>query len=235
MSKQNANSMFVLFGLTIALALGIHGAAQAQSILERLEQRIRSRIGETDEAAQPAPSAENASPTSDPARASQRSGDTEPGYLGLVADDQDEEGRGVRVLDTRPNGPAAKAGFQKRDLITSVGGIRVRSLADMAEILDLFPPGKVVTFDVLRGQETQRLSATLSQRPKAGTPVAGSTPPPIAPPAPRAEPLPGLPPAGDQSPGRDAAGDAATLAELLRRIEALERRVAELEKATAPE
>lgn len=240
MTKRNTNSTFGLLGLSIGLALGIHAVAGAQPILERLEQRIRSRIGEAQEAAQPAPPDAGEAPPVDPGpvvgqnTAPEAPGNTEPGFLGLVADDRGEQGRGVRVLATRPDGPAAKAGFQKDDLITSVAGIRVRTLADMADILDLFPPGKVVAFDVVRGQQQQRLSVTLGIRP--GDPPAPAQPltaPPIVPP-PAADGLPEQPSAVGKPapPPGDSAGSLTTLG-LLRRIEALERRVAELEKGRA--
>jgi len=262
MTTRHANSAFVLMSLGIGLALGSLGTARAQPILERLEERIRSRVAGADEAAEPSPPEDGAE-----ARKTQPSGDvgTEPSatapppansqraYLGLVADDRGEENRGVRVLEVHSGGPAAKAGFEKQDLITSVAGIRVHNLTEMAEVMELFPPGKTVAFEVVRGETQQRLNATLGRPP--GPPTAppeavtaerpAELPQPrvdVPPePAPPAGPLPGgLPAEGGfgRPPAEqpaieppDAPERPPTVEELLRRIEALERRVAELEQA----
>jgi len=257
MTKRNANSAFVLMSLGIGLVLGSLSTARAQPILERLEERIRSRVEGAHEATDPSlprdieqPPAE-ANVPGDPAPALEV---REAGYLGLVADDQGEENRGVRVLEVRAGGPAEKAGFAKQDLITSVAGIRVRSLTDMADVMELFPPGKTVAFEVVRGETPQRLSATLGRRPDtpAAPPqaVTAERPPKLPQPrvdvppepAPPAGPLPGEPPAeggvGPPSveqpviePPPAGPERPPTIEELLRRIEALERRVAELEQA----
>jgi hypothetical protein len=260
MTKRKARSVLVLVTLGIGLTLGSFGTARAQPILKRLEQRIRSRV-EPDQPAAPDGAAEpGQEPTPGAARVQQTSAAPaapQPGYLGLVADDQGEENRGVRVLEVKPGGPAEKAGFKQQDLITSVAGIRVRSLTEMADVMELFPPGKTVAFEVLRGEAGQQLSATLgnrqgavaapprvvtSERPPEATPPPRDDVPPD--PAPPAGPLPGelpaagglaLPPAEHPPVERPlpAAGRQPTVEELLQRIEALERRVTELERAVA--
>ena len=48
--------------------------------------------------------------------------------MGIVADDQNDRGRGVRVLDVTADGPGAKAGLRTQDLIVSLSGMRVRQL-----------------------------------------------------------------------------------------------------------
>lgn len=256
MTKRNANSAFVLMSLGLGLVLGSVGTARAQPILERLEERIRSRVGGADEAAEPSPPGgveqppDGADVPGDPGAAL---GVREAGYLGLVADDRGEENRGVRVLEVRPSGPAEKAGFQKQDLITSVAGIRVHNLTEMADVMELFPPGKTVGFEVIRGETQQRLSATLGRRPEApATPpqaVTAERPAELPEPAINVPPKP-VPPAGPMPGEMSAEGGVGpppveqpviespeaperppTIEELLRRIEALERRVAELEQA----
>jgi hypothetical protein len=242
--------------LGIGLVLGSLGTARAQPILERLEERIRSRVGGAEEAAEPSPPQGVEQPPAaadlpgDPARTSEL---RKTGYLGLVADDQGEENRGVRVLEVRPGAPAQKAGFEKQDLITSVAGIRVHNLTEMADVMELFPPGKTIGFEVIRGETQQRLNATLGRPPgpPAAPPqaVTAERPPELPQPrvdvppepVPPAGPLPGelraeggigLPPAEQpviEPP--DAPERPPTIEELLLRIEALERRVAELEQA----
>jgi len=261
MTRRNAKSAWVLASLGIGLVLGSLGTARAQPILKRLEQRIRSRVDASEEASEPASpqGATEAGQEEGPGavgpkgRSTAPSSNFEPGYLGLVADDQGEENRGVRVLEVRPAGPAEKAGFKKGDLITSVAEIRVRSLADMADIMELFPPGKTVAFEVLRAQTQQQVSATLGRRPGAAaappqavTAERPSDAPPqldVPPePAPPAGPVPGESPSegGVALPRAERPTierplpppeQPPTIDELLQRIEALERRVVELEQA----
>jgi len=256
MTKRSANSALVLMSLGIGLVLGSLGTARAQPILERLEERIRSRVAGAEGAAEPLPPGGVEQPPAGadaPGEPGAALGVREAGYLGLVADDRGEENRGVRVLEVRPGGPAEKAGFEKQDLITSVAGIRVHNLTEMAEVMELFPPGKTVGFEVVRGETPQRLSATLGRPPgpPAAPPeaVTAERPPELPQPqidvppepVPPAGPLPGEMPAeagvgpppverpAIESP--DAPERPPTIEELLRRIEALERRVAELEQA----
>jgi C-terminal processing protease CtpA/Prc len=80
---------------------------------------------------------------------------TERGYLGAVVDDRDDRGRGVRIVRTIPGGPAEKAGLSKGDLITGVGGLRVRQIAEFAGALEQVVPGNSLTFEVLRGVQRQ--------------------------------------------------------------------------------
>lgn len=213
--------------------------AAERPVLERLERQIRNRPGQAQRPGNPAedPGAARSDPAAAEAAAEQPAGRTaarasrEPGYVGVLADDRKDRGRGVRILEVRPGGPAAKSGLQKGDLVTGVAGIRVRQMTDMAEVLALFPAGDSVVFDVLRGQKQQAIKVVLGRRPApAAQPAEGPPvgPPPTEPPAQPAGPEP-PPPAAPGPP----ANAAAELQRLQQRIEQLERRVAELERRLA--
>ncbi len=153
--------------------------ASAQPVLERLEQRIRERVKPLVTGAVPADrgAAQRPLPPAGRPAAAGLPVNFEPGYLGVVADDQKDRGRGVRVLDLRPGGPAEKAGILRNDLINGIAGIRVRQMTDMADIMILFSPGDILTFDVLRGNKQQQVKVTLGRRPAPkGRPEA--VPPP---------------------------------------------------------
>ena len=190
--------------------------AAAQATLDELEKRIRQELEQ-----QPAQERQAAE---QPAAAPRR----EPGYLGLVADDKNDRGRGVRILEVRPGGPADKAGLKPGDLITGLGGMRLRQMSEMALILKQVRPGGSVRFEVLRDGQKQQMELTAVGRPPA---EAIPAPPPDAAELPAAEPPQPIPPPVAVPAPRPLApiDDHARLVQLQQRVEALERRVAELE------
>ncbi len=144
---------------SLALAAALWGAillsdAAAQPILNRVEQFIRDQI----DAGRPPAAAQPAQPAA------------EQGYMGLVADDSQEQGRGVRVVDLTPGGPAAAAGIDKGDVITAVGGQGVGVMADVARVVQGKPPGTRLTVTLLRGGNERQVDVTLGRR---GQPAQG--------------------------------------------------------------
>ena len=95
-----------------ASALGfLVASAAAQPTLERLEDQIRRRTGQPAAEGRPDAAAQSRRPAARNANR-QASGQLEPGYLGLVADDQNDRGRGVRVTfdpSRRPGGKGRRA------------------------------------------------------------------------------------------------------------------------------
>jgi membrane-associated protease RseP (regulator of RpoE activity) len=176
--------------LALSLWFGSVSTAQAQNALERLEELLRRNPD------QPQPAER-----------------VEPGYLGAVADDRDEKGRGVRVMKVAEGGPAAQAGLRERDLITAIDGRPVRSMAEMGRHLEATTPGARMVFDVERDARTIRFPVVLGARPAAGAagrlfqdfgriadpnaPAQGEVPPP----EPRAAD-PRLDPRAEAQPGR---------------------------------
>jgi membrane-associated protease RseP (regulator of RpoE activity) len=147
------------FVLTFAIwGSAIASSALAQPLLNRVEQFVRDQIGAVQAATQP------------PAAAA-------PGYLGLTADDRQDNGRAVRVDEVVPGGPASKAGLQKGDLILSIGGLPIRSMDDMARALQNQTEGTRLVFAIKRGNAQRQDEVILGRRPTAQpggpTPAAG--------------------------------------------------------------
>jgi len=195
--------------------------AWGQPILERLEQKIREGTDQTVELAVPV--ASDTAPA--PPLPTVRPPVGKSGYLGLIGDDQKDRGRGVRVLEVRPGSAADKGGLRKDDLINGLEGVRVRQMTDLVDILTLFPPGETLSLDFLRDTKQMQTKVTLGHRPQPPTvqsPRIQTTEDPEGVPLPPAEP--------PKTPKQPATP---TIAELLNRIEQLERRVAALEQAKA--
>jgi S1-C subfamily serine protease len=86
-------------------------------------------------------------------------------YLGIQVGDT-FGGGGVYVGEVSPGGPAAKAGIQSGDVITSVAGQATSSAADLAQVLAGLRPGRSVAVLLLRpdGSRTT-VRVTLGQYP----------------------------------------------------------------------
>ncbi|HEV3136588.1 MAG TPA: PDZ domain-containing protein, partial [Pirellulales bacterium] len=147
--------------LTSILGL-VSASALAQPILDRVEQQIRRA------AVNP----------------------TEPGYLGVIANDRKDQGGEVRVLEVIAAGPAAKAGMQTDDLITSINGQPVRSMDEMARALERQPVGAKLTVTVTRQGADRQLEVVLGRRPQSRPTgrVPDELPSPLAPSADNAPP-----------------------------------------------
>ncbi len=137
--------------LIVAGIASVAGRGQelfGQPILNRVEQLLRDQV----DAARGVPPAQQ--PPADPER----------GYLGLVGDDREEAGRGVRVLDVVEDGPAAKGGLRVGDLITATDGQPILDMEDLSQALDRKPPGAKLAMSIDRGGATRQLSVTLGRR-----------------------------------------------------------------------
>jgi membrane-associated protease RseP (regulator of RpoE activity) len=89
----------------------------------------------------------------------------EPGYLGLLTDDRQEAGKGVRITETVAGAPAAKGGLMAGDLIVGVDGKAVRGNNEMAAAIGSLPPGSQVAFEIERNGQKQQVNVTLGKRP----------------------------------------------------------------------
>lgn len=67
---------------------------------------------------------------------------------------------GVKVEDVREDSPAAKAGIQKGDIVTSFDGERVRGARHFARLVQETPAGRSVKLQVQRGSQAVDLSVT---------------------------------------------------------------------------
>lgn len=221
---MKGGSIAVAISIQLLIGWNTFSSVQAQPALERLEQQIRQRVA--------TPEGEKSDGAERPEILLAESGDAKDtakaGYLGVVADDQKDRGRGVRITEVHRGGPAEKAGLKKQDLITGLAGTRVRQMTDMAEILETMKPGQKAEFEIQRDGKTQKIEVTLGERPALSP---SSFPVPEAVPLPQGEPLvePQEPPEL-KAPGEPTAPAASRIDQLERRVAELEGRVAELQR-----
>ncbi len=159
----------MLAGILLGTALA--SALQAQPILNRVEQLLREQLDTVRSATGARPAAE-------------------PGYLGLFADDRQEEGRGVRVTSVVVGGPAARGGLQPGDLITTINGQAITGPDDIARVLDGKAPGAVLTISINRAGTVSEQTVTLGRRgdTQPNGPVREDLPSPLPGPADAAAP-----------------------------------------------
>lgn len=72
---------------------------------------------------------------------------------------------GVLVDEVEPGGPADKAGLKRGDVITSIGGRRMRSPSDVAQEVRDRRPGETIKIEVVRQGNTRKLSGKLGKAP----------------------------------------------------------------------
>jgi hypothetical protein len=181
--------------------------ASAQSALKELEQKIRQQLGAAE--ATPAPADPRASTPVAAPPAGIATKPEKPGYLGLVADDPQQHGQGVRILEVTPGGPADRAGLRANDLIVGLGGVKIRELSEMAAVVEHVPPDGVLEFQVIRDNQPLTRKVTFGRKP----PQPGKEPT-------VRQPVPVVPQSVESRMGM-----------LERRIEDLEQRVILLEQA----
>jgi S1-C subfamily serine protease len=72
---------------------------------------------------------------------------------------------GVLVLNVPEGGPAAEAGIEPGDVITSIGGVEIDQQTSFSEALFQFEPGETVEVVIVRDGEEMTVEITLSERP----------------------------------------------------------------------
>lgn len=86
-------------------------------------------------------------------------------WLGIEGEDGTSS-TGALVRRIRADSPAAKAGVQERDIITSVEGRKVTSMSALVVALRNRKPGQVVTIGLTRDGKPMTVQATLVERPR---------------------------------------------------------------------
>ena len=236
--------------------------ASAQTVLERLEQQIHRRLeqptsnGSTSKSSTTPSVLEVVDPVTPPNTVPLE----ESGYAGLLADDARGTGRGVRILEVRSGGPADKGGLKQSDLVVGVDGKRIGRMDDLAATLSAYPPGRQTTFEVQRNDQRLQFHVVLGHRDRLDDGLVAEAPdatPFNATPSnaalsdvladggpavtPANAPADAEPPKGPAlvfretpPPQDDDSGNwQAELEMLRRRVEQLEQRVIELEKASS--
>jgi len=96
------------------------------------------------------------------------------GHLGVALAEVDakaverlklSEERGALVREVNPDSPAAKAGVEVDDVIVRYQGDAIEGVSGLVRRVRETPPGRKVTLEVIRKGATQKLSATLDERP----------------------------------------------------------------------
>jgi putative serine protease PepD len=83
-------------------------------------------------------------------------------YLGISVDANSEA---ATIAGVNSGTPAAKAGLQKGDVITSVGGTPTPTGDDLTRVIDSHKPGDKVTVNYTRGGSEHTTEVTLGTRP----------------------------------------------------------------------
>jgi serine protease Do len=78
-----------------------------------------------------------------------------------------KQAEGALVADPQKDGPAAKAGVEAGDVITTANGHPVKDARELARIIGGFAPGSTVKLDVLHKGKSKVVSMTLGQLPNA--------------------------------------------------------------------
>jgi S1-C subfamily serine protease len=92
------------------------------------------------------------------------------GYLGLslqpIALDG-EEGLGAIALRVDPQGPGSQAGIYQGDILVSWNGEPIRHMPPLLQALGPDSVGQTVTIGIRRASQTQQVSVTIMERPRA--------------------------------------------------------------------
>ncbi len=72
---------------------------------------------------------------------------------------------GALVAESQANGPAAKAGIESGDIITSVNGETIKNTRELARTIGSFAPGSAVKLSVLHKGKNEVINLTLGQLP----------------------------------------------------------------------
>jgi S1-C subfamily serine protease len=85
-----------------------------------------------------------------------------PGWIGVTIADGQAEGAVVRTIE--PNSPAAEAGLQENDIIIEYNRVPVLGATQLTRLVHETPAGRTVTLRVRRGNSTQEVQITTTER-----------------------------------------------------------------------
>ncbi|MBQ2855037.1 MAG: trypsin-like peptidase domain-containing protein [Oscillospiraceae bacterium] len=95
-------------------------------------------------------------------------------YMGISVSDTDESSAsmfglptGAYVISVEDGGAADRAGIQPKDIITDLGGYKVKGITSLTRALRNFKAGDTTTVTVIRGGAAMELEITLDEKPQA--------------------------------------------------------------------
>jgi serine protease Do len=74
--------------------------------------------------------------------------------------------KGALVTDVAPDGPAAKAGLERGDVITSFNNVSVKDATHLRSLVTESEPGTTATLTILREKRQRDIKVTLGEQPK---------------------------------------------------------------------
>jgi putative serine protease PepD len=87
------------------------------------------------------------------------------GYLGVTPSLTTGGRDGALIQEVAPDSPAAKAGIQPGDLVTTVDGKAIANYSEMVAAIRAHQPGDKVTLGIVRNGNETTITATLAERP----------------------------------------------------------------------
>ncbi|MBO0846733.1 MAG: trypsin-like peptidase domain-containing protein [Nocardioides sp.] len=93
-----------------------------------------------------------------------RTGEARYPVIGATVDTGDGSGSGAKILGVSSDGPASKAGLEKGDVVTEVGGQKVSDGIALIVAIRSHQPGDTVTFTVHRGSSLMSVRITLGSQ-----------------------------------------------------------------------
>jgi membrane-associated protease RseP (regulator of RpoE activity) len=175
----------------LAAAFSATGPARAQSALQQFENKAKAPAAAAPAASAPGPGLAPATEAAPPS-----------GYLGVVADDTPEPGKGVLLTGVKPGAPSELGGLKAGDVIIAIDGKPCRNLDDLDKALEKGTVGTKLVMTVQRQGKEERKTIALGTRPMddeaADNP--GEAPPADVPAAEPPLPAPSLPGRGSPVP-----------------------------------
>ena len=105
-----------------------------------------------------------------------REGRVRRGYLGVTVAEVDERYQaafglpssdGVLLQSVEANGPAARAGLRRGDVVLSVDGTRIENSRELIDAVAYLGPRKQTTLRIIRDGKQQQVNVTTGERPDA--------------------------------------------------------------------